>query len=458
MDMAHVGFGGVFSVPSEHLPGLIALLATPLFGWLVICAVRALAISGTGWAVATVQRLDQLSMVARLALVGSFVGAVVHAALVPTHWADENTLAKLFILDTIGFAVAFGWTFAGRRGWRAVSLAMLGGTVVGYVFYILKGWETLDLVGLLTTTVELAVALVLLYPAESPVGAARSRERWVMVAAVPVALLALLGAGVVASATQTASADEATTSSGMAGMGSASGKTGIAGLAAGMSGMAGMTKTAGTPLALPTASPAGRIVWPVSMAGMAPGMTMATGACTARPTAKQQQAAVALVNKTVAAAAPYRSLAAAKAAGYVPLTPTGARVVHYINPTVYRQGHLLDPHALPVLVYVNTSHGAVLSAAMYLMPLTAGERPPQPGGCLTQWHIHTNLCFRSTGVVGTTSAGACPVGSINVPTPPMMHVWLAPVPGGPLATDPSDVAEVVAANRLPALSTPNGTA
>ncbi len=167
MDMAHVGFGGVFSVPSEHLPGLIALLAAPLFGWLVVCAVRALAISGTGWAVSTVQRLDRLSMVARLALVGAFVGAVVHAALVPTHWAVENTLAKLFILDTIGFAVAFGWTFAGRRGWRAVSLAMLGGTVVGYVFYILKGWETLDLVGLLTTTVELAVALVLLYPAES---------------------------------------------------------------------------------------------------------------------------------------------------------------------------------------------------------------------------------------------------------------------------------------------------
>ncbi len=100
-------------------------------------------------------------------------------------------------------------------------------------------------------------------------------------------------------------------------------------------------------------------------------------------------------------AAPYRSLGAAKAAGYVPLTPTGAKVVHYINPTVYRQGHLLDPHALPVLVYVNTAHGAVLSAAMYLMPFTASQRPPQPGGCLTQWHIHTNLCFRATGVVGT---------------------------------------------------------
>ncbi len=69
-----------------------------------------------------------------------------------------------------------------------------------------------------------------------------------------------------ASTTQTASADEATYHRRDGAVwGQARGKTGIAGLAAGMPGMAWMTKTAGTPLALPTASPAGRIVWPVSM-------------------------------------------------------------------------------------------------------------------------------------------------------------------------------------------------
>jgi hypothetical protein len=47
---------------------------------------------------------------------------------------------------------------------------------------------------------------------------------------------------------------------------------------------------------------------------------------------------------------------------------------------------------------------------------------------------------------------------VNVTTPPMMHVWLAPVPGGPLAVDPSDVSQVLAAYRLPAPATPNGTA
>ena len=52
----------------------------------------------------------------------------------------------------------------------------------------------------------------------------------------------------------------------------------------------------------------------------------------------------------------------------MPVTPTGARIVHYINPAFYRAGNALDPNQIPSLVYVNTAHGAVLSAAMYLDP------------------------------------------------------------------------------------------
>jgi len=36
---------------------------------------------------------------------------------------------------------------------------------------------------------------------------------------------------------------------------------------------------------------------------------------------------------------------------------------------------------------------------------------PQPGGCLTQWHVHTNLCLsRGLGVVGVVTAAhpTCP--------------------------------------------------
>jgi hypothetical protein len=84
--------------------------------------------------------------------------------------------------------------------------------------------------------------------------------------------------------------------------------------------------------------------------------------------------------------------------------------------------------------------------------------PPQPGGCLTQWHIHTDLCFGQGGVVGNDASSACPTGSVNRVTQPMMHVWLSPVVGGPLTPDPPALSEIQAANQLPVLSTPNGTA
>jgi hypothetical protein len=214
-----------------------------------------------------------------------------------------------------------------------------------------------------------------------------------------------------------------------------------------------------TKLSLPTTSPAGPILWPDVMAAMAPGMEMATANCVAQPTAAQQKAAVTLVDQTVAAVAPYTSLAAAKAAGYIPVTRTGQKIVHYINPSIYRRGQPLDPAAIPVLVYVNTPHGAVLSAAMYLMPRTAADRqPPQPGGCLTQWHIHTDLCFSAGTVVGNDNAGSCSTGSVNQVTEPMMHVWVTPVSGGPLAPDPSAVSEVTSADAVPVLDPPNATA
>jgi hypothetical protein len=194
------------------------------------------------------------------------------------------------------------------------------------------------------------------------------------------------------------------------------------------------------------------------MGTMAAGMKMATPDCTAQPTVAQQHAAVTLVDQTVAAAAPYKSLAAAKAAGYIPITPSGQRIVHYINPTIYRQGQLLNPASIPVLVYANTSHGAVLLAAMYLMPKSSSVTPPQPGGCLTQWHIHTDLCFSSGRVVGTDASAPCTAGSTNAITAPMMHVWMNPVTGGPLAPDPSARSEVLGALTAPVLSPPNGTA
>jgi hypothetical protein len=439
--MQMTGSEGLFTVPPEHAPGLVALLVLVPVAWLAYYGLRVLARRRSGWAEDVTQRLDRLGTTATVVVLGSLVGAAVHAALVPTHWADDQVLATWFVVDAVAFSAVAGWTFIGGRLWKPAAALVLGGTAGAYLFYVLRGWESMDLVGVLTTTIELAAALVVIFGATWSQNAP-GRRGWLTFAALPVALATLLGVAAIADTTGAASASDSASS------------------ASASPAMADMSPTApAAPLSLATTSAAGPIVWPDDMGSMAAGMSMVTPDCTTQPTAAQQHAAVALVDQTVAGAAPYQSLAAARAAGYVPVTPTGQKVVHYINPSIYGQGRVLDPSAIPVLVYVNTSHGAVLSAAMYLMPPAgAGASPPQPGGCLTQWHIHTDLCFSNGKVVGSQAAGTCAAGSTSRVTEPMMHVWLTPVTGGPLAPDPPARSQVAAAQSMPPATPPNATA
>lgn len=201
---------------------------------------------------------------------------------------------------------------------------------------------------------------------------------------------------------------------------------------------------------LATSTPAGDITMPNPNMQMAPGMRMALpGDCTEAPTTAQQAAAVHLVDASWQDVSPYRSLAAALAAGYRPITPKGAAVVHYFNPAFYHKtlygGPILNTVQPQSLVYANTPKGAVLAAAMFITsPLGA---MPQPGGCLTQWHVHTNLCLHRGNVVAQANP-TCPSGSVNHVTPPMMHVWFVPVPGGPTAVDATDGQIVKAAEQV----------
>ena len=441
MVMQMSGSNGVLSVPNEHLPGLVALVLVGPVVWLALASLRALAVRGVPWAVRLSRRLHALPFAARVALFATLVGAVVHAVIVPTHWGDARVTAILFVADTICFAVAFWWMLTARHHWRVVAAAMLGGTACAYALYILKGWETMDLVGLVTTSIEAAGAIVLLSPAALDVPA---RQRVVALAAVSGALVSLLGTNVIASSTTASATATSPPSSSPA---SNSGSNSMPGMASkGSSSAKDSSSAKATALSLPA-----------DMRSMAAGMQMAEPGCTAQPTAAQKRAAVSLVNETVDAVQKYSSLSAAQAAGYVPVTRSGARIVHYVNPSIYRtETSALDPSAIPSLVYVNTAHGAVLAAAMYLTP--RGTAPPQPGGCLTQWHIHTDLCFSGGRVVGTNANSSCAAGSLNQVTQPMMHVWMIPVSGGPLAPDPTALSEVEAAAQAPTPNPPNATA
>jgi hypothetical protein len=211
-------------------------------------------------------------------------------------------------------------------------------------------------------------------------------------------------------------------------------------------------------LHLKSSSPAGDITLPRPSMQMPAGMRMASAPCTATPTLAQQLATVQLVNRSWKDAQRFRSLTAAKAAGFVPITPVGRPVVHYINIKYYQAslsgGPVINPSQPQSLVYANTPKGAVLVSTMYISD-PGTTNPPQPGGCLTQWHLHINLCFGSFGtVVGLTHDGTCPAGAVNRVTPPMLHVWYVPIPGGPTAVDAPDAQVVRAAEQVRAPHNP----
>jgi len=117
-------------------------------------------------------------------------------------------------------------------------------------------------------------------------------------------------------------------------------------------------------------------------------------------------------------------------------------------------GPILNTAEPRSLVYANTPRGAVLAAAMCI---TSPQGPTrQPGGCLTQWHVHTNLCIsKGKGVVAETDPG-CPPGPRNRVTPPMMHLWFVPIPGGPTAVDATNAQIAHAAEQV--ASPANGAA
>ena len=64
-------------------------------------------------------RLEALPFANKVALFGPLLGALVHAAIVPTHWADASVTAVLLDADTVGFAIALWWTFSVRQDPRA---------------------------------------------------------------------------------------------------------------------------------------------------------------------------------------------------------------------------------------------------------------------------------------------------------------------------------------------------
>jgi len=147
--------------------------------------------------------------------------------------------------------------------------------------------------------------------------------------------------------------------------------------------------------------------------------------------------AAAIVASTTSATAEYSDVAVAEAAGYRWIGDglEGGEYRHYVQPAYLLDDLELDPAHIESLVYRVGSDGALeLASGMYILrPGTTVDDAPDVAGDLTEWHIHTNLCWSRGGIAGTNDSGACPAGSVNAVTPPMLHVWVIDNPDGPFA-------------------------
>jgi hypothetical protein len=306
----------------------------------------------------------------RAASVLMAVSGAIHLGLVLTH-SDEAVTAALFVVNAAAYFVlsqVYTW-----RWWRAASAALIVATLLGYLVYIVLGFDTPDQVAIATKLLELlALGLVLV-----PVRGERPwrRSRW-----------AALGAAIPALT------------------------------------MVSLATVWIDSLARPDArhAHAGALLQETN--------EVATPA--------QVAAAQRLYAETAAAIGPYRDWRNAWAAGYRPGGSQTMPSTHWMNQRYVDAGYVLDPQHPQGLVYANTKHGPVLLGAMFQMK-RLGQFGPDPGGPLTAWHQHENICFTPFGIEFSlmTPTATCPLGSIDVSAPPMLHVWIVDNPGGRFAVD-----------------------
>jgi len=159
----------------------------------------------------------------------------------------------------------------------------------------------------------------------------------------------------------------------------------------------------------------------------------APAAASAAATAEQQAAAAKLVEDVKTGSARFANIQTAINEGYQQTTPFRFGQwgpAHFNNRQYAREKRFLDPERPTALVYMRTQDGrSVLIGVMFLAPKGQG---PRPGGPVTEWHVHDNLCITSTGAADVAMApGQCPPGSTFLgEAVEMMHVWIFDNPDG----------------------------
>ncbi|MBM3677285.1 MAG: hypothetical protein FJW96_05290, partial [Actinobacteria bacterium] len=158
------GGSSLYGVASEHVPALVAALATPV----VALSLRLLGASGRGRAARLLAGYRALPVPERFAAWMLAASALAHLGLVAGHGGSARTL--LFLADALLLGGTAVRLVAGRP-WRLLGGLVLTASLLAYGVVHLGG-EAPDQVGLATKLLELGALAVVV----SPAGGTRRRR------------------------------------------------------------------------------------------------------------------------------------------------------------------------------------------------------------------------------------------------------------------------------------------
>ncbi len=361
-----------------------------------------------------------------LLCVASLGAAVIHFAFAPEHMAQE-TSHGLFFIATAWFGVVWGaglWLV--RRPSRAwyvagivVNLGIIGVWVVSRTVGIGGDVEAVGFPDVMATILEGLVVLgsVAFVATKVPRLAVREVSGAAFVGASAMAVIALVSASMMPALGGGHQHDDSTVASGHDAGSHDVGAHDAAAPASGAHDMSDMPAHVDPKPYDPTQ--------PIDLSGT-PGVTPA------EQTRAEKLIEVTLSRLPALWSDPDKDIAA----GFHSIGDGGTGIEHFVNEAYMNDDVQLDPDKPESLVWDTSGGGRKLVAAMYMAkPGVTLDNVPDIGGPLTQWHVHTNLCYNAEGhVAGITDAsGNCRPGLVKPAAVPMIHVWLVPNKCGPFA-------------------------
>jgi hypothetical protein len=391
-------------IAPEHYAAFWAAILLPAAAWLALRWLRGSAARGGRRSADFISRYAAAPFALRLTAGLLLLTGVIHLAL-PFGHEGAPVLNLMFLAAGAAF-VKLSYDALGEKRWRRNAALLLAGSIAGYLMLTGSGWqEEPDQVGIATKLVELLALGLIMVPAFSPEKGLRRRLARPLASTAFVALTVVTGTVI------------------WVGSFVAHGNTEAVAAHEHEPGTEVHSHDSGHSHTFAARAQAGVIMRPAS---------------DQPPTVEQLEAAARFAAATKAGLAKYEDVNAAIADGYRVEGPALGVERHFGNKEYKKDGRITDATRPEMLVYGTKDGRFLLLGAVYVME-KAGEPGVDIGGPVARWHAHNICATPLPPAFGLVSPfGTCPLASVNVTIPEMIHVWTIDNPDGPYAHELDD--------------------